>query len=522
MRVIGIDLSAQPLKTFACILDDAGADLVASVTAGCDDGELRRLAAGCRRVAIDAPFGWPDEFVDAVVAHRAMQPWPAPSGGDPAAYRAALSFRATDRVVSQTRRPLSVSTDKLGVTAMRCAALLDRWSSEGAVDRSGGGRFVEVYPAGALVRWGLSAAGYKGSDRTPLTDLLARVREALPQLAFSDGSASLCASNDDAFDALVAALVARAAGLGLTGGPPEAHRETARREGWIHLPAWGSLRLLARSPRDLVGSDPAIALAGRLAGTGVALDAKGYAERFEDVLVGTVSPPARDAIRAELTGKGGSELTPRGGNRPKFHAAHSSAALAANCFGPFLREQRALPFAGRRHVGETHLEVECPTGLGGTPPTLDCVVEGDEVLGIESKCVEPFSRHVAKFSSAYDAALGRMGGGWRDEYHRLKADPHRYRYLDAAQLVKHHLGLRSTYPRRRPTLAYLYWTPANADEIAPCVIHAAEVVEFARRVRRDFVAMPYAQLWSHWASADQPEWLRGHARALRERYEVAL
>jgi hypothetical protein len=56
----------------------------------------------------------------------------------------------------QTRRPVSVSTDRLGVTAMRCAHLLHRWSNGQHIDRTGPGRFVEVYPAAALVRWGLS------------------------------------------------------------------------------------------------------------------------------------------------------------------------------------------------------------------------------------------------------------------------------------------------------------------------------------------------------------------------------
>jgi len=113
------------------------------------------LAKGRQKVAIDASFGWPRAFVDALDAHRRFEAWPAPDDGAPETYRAALSFRATDRVVMHTRRPLSVSTDKLGVTAMRCAHPLHRWSLAGeSVDRAGGKRFVEVYPAAALARWG--------------------------------------------------------------------------------------------------------------------------------------------------------------------------------------------------------------------------------------------------------------------------------------------------------------------------------------------------------------------------------
>ena len=40
----------------------------------------------------------------------------------------------------------------------------------------------------------------------------------------------------DAFDAVVCAVVARAAALGRTSGPPRELADVASREGWIHLP----------------------------------------------------------------------------------------------------------------------------------------------------------------------------------------------------------------------------------------------------------------------------------------------
>jgi hypothetical protein len=249
VSVLGIDLAASAKRTFACALELRDGALHAELFAGCDDGRLLALADGREKVAIDAPFGWPRAFVDALDAHRRFEAWPAPDDEPPETFRAALSYRATDRVVMHTRRPLSVSTDRLGVTAMRCAHLLHRWSRAGeAVERTGAGRFVEVYPAGALVRWRLDASGYKGSDRAALQSLLAALREALPALTLSAADERLCASVHDAFDALVAALVARAALLGLTDLPPPELREQAAEEGWIHLPRDGSLPLLAASP----------------------------------------------------------------------------------------------------------------------------------------------------------------------------------------------------------------------------------------------------------------------------------
>src|SRR3546814_13209891 len=62
-------------------------------------------------------------------------------------------------------QPLSVSSDLSGVAAMRGARIQHLLEKAGvAVDRSGtNGRLVEVYPAAALRRWGLSSPKYQGS-----------------------------------------------------------------------------------------------------------------------------------------------------------------------------------------------------------------------------------------------------------------------------------------------------------------------------------------------------------------------
>jgi hypothetical protein len=54
-----------------------------------------------------------------------------------------------------------------------------------------------------------------------------------------------CAGSDHAFDAFVSALVARAVERGKTDRPRKRQRELARREGWIHVPAEGSLASLS-------------------------------------------------------------------------------------------------------------------------------------------------------------------------------------------------------------------------------------------------------------------------------------
>ena len=80
-------------------------------------------SSGIVKVGIDCPFGWPESFVDAVSAHRARDRW---SGGAGAGARRLMRFRLTDRHVAERfKEPLSMSSTFIGVTAMRCAALLD-------------------------------------------------------------------------------------------------------------------------------------------------------------------------------------------------------------------------------------------------------------------------------------------------------------------------------------------------------------------------------------------------------------
>nr|WP_276611049.1 DUF429 domain-containing protein [Kineococcus siccus] len=61
-------------------------------------------------------------------------------------------------------------------------------------------------------------------------------------------AAEACAASDDAFDAVVAALTARAAAVGAATRPAQGQRAAAAREGWIALPT-GPLADLAHPPR---------------------------------------------------------------------------------------------------------------------------------------------------------------------------------------------------------------------------------------------------------------------------------
>jgi len=254
MRSVGIDLAAEPAGTAACeIVWRAGGARGRLHTARLDDDALLTLIRSADKAGIDCPFGWPQPFVDAVTAHAHAAPWPG-RGQTGAPHRRSLRYRLTDEVVHRQLRvlPLSVSTDRIGVTAMRCAGLLDTLATQEPVDRTGRGRVAEVYPAAALKRWGFPHQGYK-SAADPDRALQARARAlgqiltALPILTLDDDTADRCRRSHDAFDALVCALVARAAALGLTTGPgPGSQTARALVEGWIHVPECDLPRLAGR------------------------------------------------------------------------------------------------------------------------------------------------------------------------------------------------------------------------------------------------------------------------------------
>jgi hypothetical protein len=254
----GVDLGAQPARTAVAVIEwHPESAEITEMRVGVDDRAIVELAASSNRVGIDCAFGWPDEFVDYVRAHqRGAHPDPATRGIDG---RRLLAYRETDRAVRTLtgRLPLSVSTDRLGLTAMRCADLLAAFADAGSVvDRSGTtGRLVEVYPAASLRLWGVDVAGYKTrpDDRRRAA---ANLRSAAPWLRLDAATAILLEQSDDALDATVAALTARAHTLNGTHRPPDAAIERARREGWIALPSRPLAELGPSQPRPAPYSSP--------------------------------------------------------------------------------------------------------------------------------------------------------------------------------------------------------------------------------------------------------------------------
>ncbi|MEU1883078.1 DUF429 domain-containing protein [Streptosporangium sp. NPDC020072] len=248
MITVGVDLAAEAVRTAVAWLDwsDGGAR-VREVVVGADDDLIVEALMGADKAGVDCPFGWPDRFVDFVTAHRnGHVEVPAEVAGR--TWRGDLTYRVTDRVVVEStgQRPLSVSADRIGHTAMRCAALLAELARRGRpVDRAGNGVVVEVYPAASLRCWGLTSNGYKRAANLGTLGLLVdQLQETASWLDLGTHE-QLCRRSDDATDAVVAAITARAAALGRVTTPTQEQAPTARSEGWIALPT-GALRDLGR------------------------------------------------------------------------------------------------------------------------------------------------------------------------------------------------------------------------------------------------------------------------------------
>lgn len=241
VRTLGVDLASQAERTALCLVDwtEEGTATVAELVVGVDDDRLLSAHRRADVTGIDCPFGWPERFRQFVAGQHVPPAWTDD-------LREALRYRLTDLAVQRVtgRWPLSVSSDLIAVPAMRCQLLLRRLE---VTDRSGDGRVFEVYPAGSLKVWGLESRGYKRqAGRSALTALFDDLRRSAPWLdAGGTTWKEVLSSCDDAFDALVAALTARAAGLGLTVRPPADQHEVAVSEGWIALPQSDSFNRLA-------------------------------------------------------------------------------------------------------------------------------------------------------------------------------------------------------------------------------------------------------------------------------------
>lgn len=224
-------------------------------------------------------------------------------------------------------------------------------------------------------------------------------------------------------------------------------------------------------------------------------------------------------IESDYAAGAGQEL------KGKFCAAHSSAALVANSFGLF-RNKFSPPIPEVAGIYDlSYPEFEKPMrieGLRGTPPNPDVVFTGsDYIIAIESKFTEFLSEKRGEFRASYDKLVPKMEHGWRKVFERIREQPNHFGGFDAAQMVKHYLGIRCVKANRR-SLAYLFWEPRNAESIDVFREHRGHIAKFAEMVKGSeipFRWQSYADLWGLWEKTASQK-IEEHIGHLKQRYLI--
>lgn len=226
----------------------------------------------------------------------------------------------------------------------------------------------------------------------------------------------------------------------------------------------------------------------------------------------------------------------------KFNHPELSAALVANTFGYFLecpREMPALPGCEQFWLAASSISLEATLSFpwnAGRHPCLDVVIVNDQaVFAIEAKRFEPYREKApSSFSRAYWRRVwGTNMDGYKFIRDALNGCSSLFTRLDAAQLVKHALGLRTAVDRdpvlrsKIPILVYLYAEPAFWPEGRPIRSgdvqqHRKEIRRFANCVAEDeiqFKAISYQALLNAWWECGNGR-IQNHVRAVKDRFVV--
>jgi hypothetical protein len=183
-----------------------------------------------------------------------------------------------------------------------------------------------------------------------------------------------------------------------------------------------------------------------------------------------------------------------------LRSLRSSAGLACNVFD-YWRSHPSEPLAQACGVEGSSCRVsferKFPTGLGGTPPHLDVVLETEKgpPTAIESKFSELYGPAHNDFRESYFAREAVWGGLPRslDLARRIRGGHASFQALGAAQLLKHALGLKHAHGPGGFRLLYLWYEVPGET----AMLHRREVDEFARQVADDFVfaSLTYQELF---------------------------
>jgi hypothetical protein len=255
--------------------------------------------------------------------------------------------------------------------------------------------------------------------------------------------------------------------------------------------------------------------------------------RYTPVLSLNLFAPLLDSVQESFEHGNGSELACKGDHQAKMQAVHSSSALSVNVF-QYWEEKHQVPviaslcgFCDEGDVFSEKIVFESKNyikGVRGAPPHLDVVIHNSEgspfkCFAIESKFTEPYNLYgKAEIKAAHLNAEAL----WLDIPHLhelakgLYAGHAMTTYLDSAQLIKHILGLKSSYGKDGFKLLYL-WYEVFGKESAD---HKDEIDAFAEVAMADgvyFSSLSYQELILRIAEEQRGEHF-DYVKYLTERY----
>lgn len=266
MMTVGIRLFENPGHSATCVIrwnaGQASVD-VRPRSLGVEGLANEVTAWNPAAIAVGAPFGWPSAMANAASRWRPGGRWEATTDGDRWLRRTETvtchrvygmpSIPENERIPSHLK-PLIIETLKPAMVTWHCSALLDALSRRGAeiltdqvgqpFPADGRVRVVEACPISTMQVWGISRVTCKATGpqavRREILGSLEKIG-ADGWITWQGTSRRRCVEWDGALDALMCAMVARAAALGLVHPPAPEDQAVARVEGWIALPVTPSL-----------------------------------------------------------------------------------------------------------------------------------------------------------------------------------------------------------------------------------------------------------------------------------------
>lgn len=242
---------------------------------------------------------------------------------------------------------------------------------------------------------------------------------------------------------------------------------------------------------------------------------KNYLEKLADNLF---QPLTRETL-SQFNNGDGNEIADSKSRLAKMKALHSSSAIVVNLFqywndkdvypiifacklcskqpsgvdvmyentgsnNPKIFSASRNPLANKIKF-EGKFKISSDTKTFPFPPNIDIVIGSFQpiIYAIESKFSEPYSGKPKGISQKYlDNTL--FWNGLPELYNLAKEispDNNKFKYLDAAQLLKHILGLKTNHSKSGFRLLYLWYDVLGQDGVE----HRNEIEQFAKVAKKD-------------------------------------